>query len=109
MVAVRTNPAVVFALSRYDAAASEDTPTTDDPGRIRGSSDSVKCRVPRKLIRTTSGGSPMPDETPATLNSTSTSPPIAATAWSIDASSDRSIWTNSSRSTAGRRRSSPTT
>ncbi len=36
--------------------------------------------MPRKLIVTTSNGSPMPDDTPAMLKSASTGPSIAAAA-----------------------------
>ena len=78
------------ALARYSAAASDETLTIADPGGIDGIRASVRCRVPRKLIFTTSNGFPMPDDTPAMLNSASTWPPIAATAPSIDAGSDRS-------------------
>ena len=38
-------------------------------------SASVACRKPRKLIVTTSNGSPIPEETPAMLNNASTCPP----------------------------------
>ena len=79
------------ALARYSAAASEETLAIADPGGIDGISASVKCRMPRKLIVTTSNGFPMPDDTPAMLKSASTGPPIAAAALSIDAGSDRSI------------------
>ena len=73
-----------------------------EPGGIDGISASVKCRMPRKLIVTTSNGSPMPDDTPAMLKSASTGPSIAAAALSIDAGSDRSISWNSSSCSAGR-------
>ena len=95
MVAVSSSPAVTAALARYSEAASDETLAIADPDGIDGISASVKCRVPRKLIVTTRNGSPMPDDTPATLKRTSTGPSIAATAVSIDAASDRSSSWNS--------------
>ena len=62
-----------------------------DPGGIVGTNASVNWRVPRKSMVTTRNGSPMPDETPAMLNSASTWPSIDAAAWSTDAGSERSI------------------
>ena len=59
----------------------------DDPAGIASNSASVACLNPRKLIVTTNSGSPIPDETPATLNNASTCPPTAATARSIEAGS----------------------
>ena len=76
---------VTTAFARYSAAASEETLAIPDPGGIDGMSASVKCRMPRKLIVTTSNGFPMPDDTPAMLKRASTWPPIAAAALSIDA------------------------
>ena len=44
----------------------------DDPLGIVAIRASVNWRMPRKLIVTTRSGSPIPDDTPATLNSEST-------------------------------------
>jgi hypothetical protein len=77
---VSNRPAVTVAFSRYADAASDDTLAIADPGGISGINDSVKCRVPRKLIVTTRSGSPIPDDTPATLNRASTCPPSTAAA-----------------------------
>ncbi len=81
----------------------------DDPATIFGISASVSWRVPRKLTVTTSGGLPIPEDTPAMLNSASTGPSMPAAARSMDSGSARSTSWNSPSAQPGRRWSNPIT
>ena len=90
-------------------ADTDDTPAMADPASMDGSSPSVSARVPRKFTAITLSGLPAPEEMPATLNRAWTGPPMAETAASTEAGSERSRVWNSFTSTAGSCRSRPTT
>src|SRR3954454_20559255 len=69
---VSSSRTVSAAFFRKPDAASDDTLAIADSAGMLGTSASVNRRVPRKFTVTTLTGSPIPDDTPATLKSAST-------------------------------------